>query len=83
MTDKLTPEEDAILRRLHWFEQMGIELSPERQALLSSIRARDKRTDIRDPGDDVVAEPVRDDNEDEPPVRAIAPQEPPPGALDF
>lgn len=80
MTDKLTPEEDAILRRLHWFEQMGIELSPERRALLSSIRARDKRSDIRDPGDEVVAEPVEDD---EPPVRVVAPQEPPPGALDF
>ena len=83
MTDKLTPEEDAILRRLHWFEQMGIELSPERQALLSSIRARDKRTDIRDPGDDVVAEPVEDEGDDEVPARVIAPQEPPPGALDF
>lgn len=81
MSDKLTPEEDAILRRLHWFEQMGIELSPERRALLTSIRSRDKRTDVREPGDDVVTEPAED--EDETPVRVIAPQEPPPGALDF
>jgi hypothetical protein len=80
VTDKLTPEEDAILRRLHWFEQMGIELSPERQALLSSIRERDKRSEIRDPGDEVVAEAAVDEEPDELPPVAIAPQELPPGA---
>ena len=56
MTDKLTPEEDALLRRLHWFESLGVELSPERRALLTSIRARDKRAVIRDPHDLVVEE---------------------------
>lgn len=81
MSEKLTPEEDAILRRLHWFEQMGIEVSPERQALLTSIRARDKRNEIRDPGDEIVSEPAAD--EDDQPAPVIASQEPPPGALDF
>ena len=56
--EKLTSEEDALLRRLHWFESLGIELSPERRALLTSIRARDKRTVIRDPDDIVVEESV-------------------------
>jgi hypothetical protein len=82
MSDKLTPEEDAILRRLHWFEQMGIELSPERQALLTSIRARDKRSDVREPEEEVTTEPAEVDPDEVPPP-AIAAQEPPPGALDF
>ncbi|MCW2599101.1 MAG: hypothetical protein JWM02_930 [Frankiales bacterium] len=49
MAENLTPEEDAVLRRLHWFEQFGAELSPARQFVKASIRERDKRTDIREP----------------------------------
>lgn len=60
----LTPDEDALLRRLHWFESLGIELSPERRALLTSIRARDKRTVIRDPGDVVLEEPLEPEDDD-------------------
>ena len=63
MTEPLTSEEDALLRRLHWFESLGVELSPERRALLTSIRARDKRTVIRDPHDIVVEEPVEPEDE--------------------
>ena len=63
MTEPLSSEEDALLRRLHWFESLGVELSPERRALLTSIRARDKRTVIRDPHDVVVEEPVEPEEE--------------------
>jgi hypothetical protein len=49
--DKVTPEEDAELRRLHYFERMGCELAPPVRAVKSSIRARDKRAVIRDPED--------------------------------
>lgn len=60
---KLTSDEDAVMRRLHWFESLGVELSPERQELLNSIRARDKRTVIRDPHDVVVEEPAEPEDE--------------------
>jgi len=56
--DNLSSDEDAVLRRLHWFERYGVELSPERRALLTSIRARDKRTLIREPPDVLVEEEV-------------------------
>jgi hypothetical protein len=65
VTEPLSRDEDALLRRLHWFESLGVELSPERRELLTSIRARDKRTVIRDPGDVVVEEPVEPEDEDE------------------
>jgi hypothetical protein len=51
VADKLTPEEDAALRRLHWFERFGAELSPALRVVKASIRQRDKRGVIRDPGD--------------------------------
>jgi hypothetical protein len=59
-SDKLTPDEDAVLRRLHWFEQFGVELAPRTNELKTDIRARDKRDEIREPPDVVDAEPVYD-----------------------
>jgi hypothetical protein len=50
-TGKITPEEDATLRRLHWFERFGVDLSPGLKVVKSSIRSRDKRSVIRDPDD--------------------------------
>lgn len=47
--EKLTPEEDATLRRLHWFERFGAELSPGLRVVKASIRSRDKRSVIREP----------------------------------
>ena len=51
MPERVTPEEDAELRRLHWFERMGFELSAPVRAVKTSIRARDKRAVIREPED--------------------------------
>ncbi len=51
---KLTPEEDAELRRLHFFEQTGNQLAPAVAVIKDSIRARDRRDEIRPPKDDVV-----------------------------
>lgn len=59
--DKLTPDEDAVLRRLHWFEQFGVELAPRANELKTDIRARDKRDEIREPPDVVAAEPIYDE----------------------
>jgi len=47
----MTPEEDAILRRLHWFETFGAELSPALRIVKAGIRSRDKRSVIREPED--------------------------------
>lgn len=51
MAEKVTPEEDATLRRLHWFERFGAELAPGLRVIKAGIRARDKRSVIRDPGE--------------------------------
>ena len=51
MSDKLTPEEDAELRRLHYFERFGCELAAPVKKVKELIRARDKRAVIRDPQD--------------------------------
>ena len=48
--ERLGPEEDAALRRLHWFETLGCELSNALRALKDSFRSRDRRAEIRDPG---------------------------------
>ena len=64
MTDKLTSDEDAVLRRLHWFEQFGIELSPSMQGVKEDIRERDKRDEIREPPDVVAKEPFMDLDDD-------------------
>lgn len=47
--DRLTPDEDAQLRRLHWFEALGCHLSDAISGVKSTIRARDRRAGIREP----------------------------------
>ena len=54
--ERLTPEEDATLRRLHLMEQLGAQLSPQMKQLKHEIRARDRRIDIREPNDLAVVE---------------------------
>jgi len=49
--EKLTPEEDGILRRLHCLERLGAELAPAMRELKDDIRRRDRRIEIRDPED--------------------------------
>jgi hypothetical protein len=46
---KLTEDEDAELRRLHWFEGLGCHLSDALATLKSNIRSRDRRMFIREP----------------------------------
>jgi hypothetical protein len=48
-THKISPEEDATLRRLHWFERFGADLAPSLKVVKASIRGRDKRAFIREP----------------------------------
>jgi hypothetical protein len=48
--ERLDPEEDAALRRLHWFETLGCELSNALRTLKDNFRTRDRRAEIRDPG---------------------------------
>ena len=53
--ERVTPEEDGMLRRLHLLEQLGAQLAPPMQRLKAEIRARDQRAEIREPADkDVV-----------------------------
>jgi hypothetical protein len=47
--DRISPEEDATLRRLHWFERFGVDLAPPLKVVKATIRSRDKRSVIRDP----------------------------------
>lgn len=56
--ERLTPEEDGILRRLHCLEQLGAQLSPQMRQLKDGIRARDRRAVIRDPEDRGVITPL-------------------------
>lgn len=60
MSDTLTPDEDAELRRLHYFERFGCDLSPSLAAVKRSIRARDKRGEVRDPADGLTARAGKD-----------------------
>ena len=52
--ERVTPEEDGTLRRLHVLEQRGAELSEPMQRLKAEIRARDLRAEIREPQDEDV-----------------------------
>jgi hypothetical protein len=45
----LTAEEDAVLRRLHFFETTGVTLAEPMRMLKNELRARDQRSDIREP----------------------------------
>lgn len=59
--ERLNADEDAALRRLHWFELLGCELSNALRTLKDGFRNRDRRTHIREPGQtyDKSGEPVR------------------------
>ena len=48
--EKLSPDEDAALRRLHWFEGLGCELSSALRTLKLNFRSRDRRQAVREPG---------------------------------
>ena len=56
--ERLTPEEDAALRRLHCLERLGAQLSPQMRALKDEIRNRDRRLEIRDPDVRGVVTPI-------------------------
>jgi hypothetical protein len=45
----LTPEEDAVLRRLQFFQDSGITLALPLQALKAELRERDQRAEVRAP----------------------------------
>lgn len=51
ITLPVTPEEDALLRRLAQFERLGATLAPTMVLLKDEIRARDRRQAIRAPGE--------------------------------
>lgn len=55
---RLTPEEDGILRRLHYFEANGITLALPMQTLKSELRSRDQRAEVREPRDEAVLQRV-------------------------
>ena len=46
---RLTPEEDGQLRRLHFFERVGVRLAPEFKEQKQRLRARDHRHAVREP----------------------------------
>jgi hypothetical protein len=46
---RLTHEEDGALRRLTFFQQLGMELSPAYRQVRAEIRSRDLRAVVRDP----------------------------------
>ena len=51
ITLPVSPEEDALLRRLAQFERLGATLAPTMVLLKNEIRARDRRETIREPGE--------------------------------
>lgn len=51
ITLPVSPEEDALLRRLAQFERLGATLAPTMVLLKDEIRARDRRDTIREPGE--------------------------------
>jgi hypothetical protein len=51
ITLPVSPDEDALLRRLAQFEQLGATLAPTMALLKDEIRARDRRETIREPGE--------------------------------
>jgi hypothetical protein len=51
ITLPVTPDEDALLRRLAQFERLGATLAPTMIYLKDDIRARDRRESIREPGE--------------------------------
>lgn len=58
ITLPVSPEEDALLRRLAQFERLGATLAPTMTLLKDEIRARDRRQEIRLPGEKYVGAAV-------------------------
>ena len=56
--ERVTPEEDGVLRRLNVLEQLGARLSEPVQRLKAEIRAKDQRAEIREPQDRDVVRPL-------------------------
>ncbi|MBK5305341.1 MAG: hypothetical protein JJD92_01490 [Frankiaceae bacterium] len=46
---RLTPSEDGVLRRLFFFEANGATLAPPLRVLKAELRARDQRSEVREP----------------------------------
>ena len=55
---RLTPDEDAILRRLFFFETAGATLAPPLRVLKDELRARDQRSEVREPDAAVTRVPI-------------------------
>jgi hypothetical protein len=55
-SNRLTAEEDAVLRRLHALAELGV-LSEAAAEMYEDLRARDRRTTVRPVTDVVVPEP--------------------------
>lgn len=51
----VTPDEDALLRRLAQFERLGSTLAAMMTLLKDEIRRRDRRDRIREPGERWIA----------------------------
>jgi hypothetical protein len=47
--ERLTRDEDGMLRRLFFFELAGATLAPELRVLKAELRARDQRETVREP----------------------------------
>jgi len=65
----LTPDEDLELRRLHALEHFGA-LTPQMRELYEDLRARDRRTTVREPRDVAVPHPRVDEPEVDEPLSA-------------
>ncbi len=55
---QVTPTEDALLRRLCFFERSGATLAPELARVAGEIRLRDARGSVREPREVVVVTPA-------------------------
>ena len=54
MEPRLTRDQDGALRRLVFFEQSGMQLSAASRRLRQELRARDVRTEVREPWETAV-----------------------------
>lgn len=55
---RLTHDEDGALRRLTFFQQMGMSLSPAFREVRAELRSRDYRAVVRDPWERGVIRPA-------------------------
>ena len=56
---QVTPDEDALLRRLDYFQRSGAVLAPELARVVRAIRMRDLRRSVRAPFDFVTTSATR------------------------